>query len=151
MDHISTAPLFKLTLDVGPPFDLRHADGKGKYIFHVTGGSFDGDRLRGRVLPVSGDWVIVEKGYARVDVRLLLQTEDDVLIYMTYRGIHTLGAAHRERLAAGQALDPASYYFRTAPMFETAAPAYDWLNRVVSVGVGERTLTHVEYNVFEVL
>lgn len=149
MSALDTRPLFDLSLEVGAPFDLRHPEGTGKYIFHVTGGRFEGERLRGRVLPVSGDWVTVERGYARIDVRLLMETDDGALIYMTYRGINTIGPEHRAKMAAGEALDPASYYFRTAPMFETADARYDWLNRVVAVGVGERTPTEVRYAVHE--
>ncbi|WP_375691642.1 DUF3237 domain-containing protein [Pseudooceanicola sp. LIPI14-2-Ac024] len=151
MTGVPTRPLFDLSLEVGAPHDLRGADGHGKLIFHVTGGRFDGDRLRGRVLPVSGDWVVAAPGQSRVDVRLLLETDDGALVYMTYRGVHTLGAEHRAELAAGRDLDPASYYFRTAPMFETAADRYDWLNRVVAVGIGERTRSEVRYTVHEVL
>lgn len=151
MRQLNTEPLFDLQLEVGPPWDLRKPDGTGRYIFHVTGGSFTGARLRGRVLPASGDWVRVEAGYARVDVRLLLECDDGALIYMTYQGVHTLGDKHRAQLAAGQPLDPDSYYFRTAPMFETAAPAYEWLNAVVAIGLGKRTAAHVEYEVLELL
>jgi len=151
MSAPTTRPLFTLSLEVGAPFDLRHPDGTGKYIFHVTGGHFSGARLKGRVLPVSGDWVAVESGYARIDVRLLMETDDGALVYMTYRGINTIGPEHRAKMAAGEDLDPASYYFRTAPMFETADARYDWLNRVVAIGVGERTRTEVRYAVHEVL
>lgn len=148
---IRTQPLFDLTLEVGPGHDLRRPDGWGRLIYHVTGGQFSGERLRGRVLPVSGDWVRTEPGAGRLDVRLLLEAEDGAKIYMRYEGINTLGPAHREKLARGEALDPESYYFRTAAFFETVAPGYDWLNRVVAVGVGTRTAPGVTYAVHEVL
>jgi len=37
------------------------------------------------------------------------------------------------------------------PFFETAAKSYDWLNRVVAVGVGERTPTGVSYKVYSLI
>jgi hypothetical protein len=43
------------------------------------------------------------------------------------------------------------YYLRTTPLFETGAPRYDWLNRIVAVGVGERLPQGARYEVFEVL
>jgi hypothetical protein len=43
------------------------------------------------------------------------------------------------------------YYFRVAPFFETASPKYDWLNRIVPVGVGQRGPTDVSYTVHELL
>jgi hypothetical protein len=51
----------------------------------------------------------------------------------------------------GEIVDPASYYFRIAPMFETASPKYDWINRVLAVGTGHRLAGGPIYSVFEVL
>jgi hypothetical protein len=55
------------------------------------------------------------------------------------------------RLAKGEAVDPASYYFRTTPVFETASPRYDWLNRIVAVASGRRESSGPVYEVYEVL
>jgi hypothetical protein len=33
--------------------------------------------------------------------------------------------------------DDANHYFRTLPRFETAAPKYAFLNRLLAVGIGE--------------
>ena len=43
-----------------------------------------------------------------------------------------------ERIEKGEVVNPTSYYLRTNPLFETAAAKYDWLNRVVAVGIGHR-------------
>jgi Protein of unknown function (DUF3237) len=48
-------------------------------------------------------------------------------------------------------VDPAAYYFRTNPLFETASPKYDWLNRIVSIGIGHRPAGGPVYSVFEIL
>ena len=151
MPELSTRPLMKLLLDVGPATDLRGDSAEGRLIYHVTGGSFEGDRLRGQVKPVSGDWVSVKDGFARIDVRLLLETDDGAPIYMSYEGVHTLSAEHREILAQGRTPDPGTYYFRVAPFFEVSDPKYHWLNKIVTVGVGSRTQQGVEYDVYEVL
>jgi hypothetical protein len=39
--------------------------------------------------------------------------------------------------------DDANHYFRTAPRFETAAPKYAFLNRLVAVGIGKFALRPV--------
>jgi hypothetical protein len=70
---------------------------------------------------------------------------------MTYRGVRHGPADVMARLAKGESVDPASYYFRTAPVFETAAPRYDWLNRIVSVATGRREASGPVYEVYEVL
>jgi hypothetical protein len=55
------------------------------------------------------------------------------------------------RLAAGEAVDPRSYYFRIAPSFETASRKYGWLNRIVAIGRGRREPGGPVYTIDEVL
>ena len=106
----------------------------------VAGGEFHGERLRGIVVgaPV-GDWLLQRRdGVTVLDVRLLLRTEDGEHIYMSYRGLRHGPPEVMARLAAGETVDPGSYYFRIAPVFETAATNYAWLNRIIAVGTGRR-------------
>ncbi len=56
-----------------------------------------------------------------------------------------------EKLDKGEAVDPASYYFRMNPMFETSTPKYDWLNRIIAIGTGHRLPDGPIYSIFEVL
>jgi hypothetical protein len=56
-----------------------------------------------------------------------------------------------EKLDKGEAVDPSSYYFRMSPMFETSAPQYDWINRIIAVGLGHRFADGPLYSIFEVL
>jgi hypothetical protein len=55
------------------------------------------------------------------------------------------------RLAGGEEVSPSEYYFRTAPLFETASERYGWLNRVLGIGIGRRTLGKVSYTVYSIL
>ena len=57
---------------------------------------------------------------------------------MTYRAIRYGPPDVVARIERGEVVDPTSYYFRINPLFETANANYDWLNRVVAVGVGHR-------------
>jgi uncharacterized protein DUF3237 len=84
-------------------------------------------------------------------VRLVLKTDGDALIGMTYRGIRQGAPDVIARLEKGEAVDPAGYYFRIAPLFETAAPGYAWLNNVVAIGIGHRRAGGATYSIFEVL
>jgi len=47
-------------------------------------------------------------------------------------------------------VDPARYYFRSTPVFETSAPALDWLNRTIAVCSGVRTRDRVILDVYAV-
>jgi hypothetical protein len=56
-----------------------------------------------------------------------------------------------EKLDKGETVDPHSYYFRMSPMFETSAPKYDWMNRIIAIGTGYRMPDGPLYSIFEVL
>ena len=70
---------------------------------------------------------------------------------MTYHGVRHGPPEVIARIEKGEVVDPTSYYFRITPVFETAAPKYDWINRVVAVGIGHRRADGPIYSVFEVL
>lgn len=150
---IQTRHLFTLTADVPGIVDLGATPMGTRRIATVSGGTFRGERLSGKIQAVpGGDWILVRPDGATIlDVRVTLETDDRQLIYMTYRGVRHGPADVMARLAKGEAVDPASYYFRTTPVFETAAPKYDWLNRIVSVATGRREARGPVYEVYEVL
>lgn len=152
MAEIRTAHLFTLRLKVTGMQAIGATPTGNRRIGLVSGGTFEGERLRGTVLPGGADWLIARPdGATTLDVRLVLQTDDNAAIGMTYRGIRHGPAEVLERVNRGEAVDPASYYFRTAIAFETAAAKYDWLNRVIAVGTGHRLPDGPVYDVFEVL
>jgi glucuronate isomerase len=92
------------------------------FIFPIIGGSFEGDRLRGKVLAGGADWATAAAdGAFELDLRATLEADDGALIYLTFTGVR----------------DDARQYLRTVPRFETAAPQYDFLNRLLAVGIGE--------------
>ena len=144
--------LYEITMPLEPAQDVGVTPGGHRRILIVQGGEFNGPRLRGRVLPGGGDWTLTrEDGSSRLDVRITLETHDGELIYAHYHGILHAELEVLRRLRAGETVDPAAYYFRVVPFFETAAKSYDWLNRVVAVGVGERTPTGVSYKVYSLI
>lgn len=150
---IQTRPLFRIRLQVPQITDLGETPLGRRRIATVTGGRFEGDRLRGDVVAApGGDWLLQRPdGVTVLDVRIVLRTEDGALISMGYRGLRHGPAEVMARLAAGEIVDPASYYFRMVPVFETSAPQYVWLNRIVAVGTGRREPTGPIYDVEEVL
>src|SRR5215471_9537203 len=75
-------------------------------------------------------------------------------IYLRSIRRHAAWTARSDGTAgAGQdGRDPSEYYFRVAPMFETGAERYAWLNKIMAVGVGERLPPNkVRYEIFEIL
>jgi hypothetical protein len=152
MAEIRTAHLFTLVLQVGEVQPLGRTPFGERRVAIVDGGRFDGARLKGTVLKGGTDWIIGRPdGVLQLDVRLTLKTEDGEIVAMTYRGHRHGPAAVIERLNRGERVDPAEYYFRTAPWFETASEKYAWLNRIVSVATGDRKPDGPVYEVFEIL
>jgi Protein of unknown function (DUF3237) len=152
MSEIRTAFLFAVTITVAPAQIVGATPIGERRNVPVTGGIFEGKRLRGIVMPGGSDWIVVRgDGVWQLDVRLPLQTDDGALINMTYKGFRHGPAAVLDRLNRGETVDPSEYYFRTAPFFETAAAKYAWLNGIVAVATGHRTASGPTYQVHEVL
>jgi Protein of unknown function (DUF3237) len=150
--EVRTTPLFVVRLDVRPLQVVGATPGAYRRVGVVPSGVFEGERLSGRVLDGGADWQNVRSdGSTALDVRLVLKTFDDALIGMTYRGIRHGAPDVIARVEKGEAVDPGDYYFRIAPLFETAATQYAWLNNVVAIGIGHRRADGPVYSIFEVL
>ena len=118
----------------------------------IASGDFDGPRLRGRVLPGGGDWTLLRgDGVLELDLRITLETDDGALIHMASFGLRHGPPDVIAALARGESVDPASYYFRTTPRFETAHPKYAFLNRLVAVSSGDRRPAGPIYTIEEIL
>jgi hypothetical protein len=150
MASLDAEHLFDVKGVLGVPIDLRDETSLGRLIVPVVGGTFAGDRLRGTVLPIGADWLVSTRHGGRVDVRVVLRTDDGADISMMYWGINSISPEIRARIMAGESVDPANYYFRVAPFFETSNPRYAWLNGIVAIGYGTRNRDSVEYRVFEI-
>ena len=94
-----------------------------------------------RLVGPGADWPMRMSDSLRVlDVRIILATDDDQKIYMTYRGvINTPPAGQGER------------YWRTVPVFETDSKKYEWLTQIVAVGVSFTVPQRVPYRIFQIL
>jgi len=149
---VRSRALFVMHLNVRPLQVIGATPGAFRRIGVVPGGVFEGERVRGEVLEGGSDWQTVRSdGATTLDVRLVLRTADDALIGMQYRGLRHGTPDIVARIDKGEAVDPASYYFRITALFETASSTYDWLNRILAIGVGHRRAEGVVYSLFEIL
>jgi hypothetical protein len=130
--------LADVAIEIEAPRDAGAGRG-GRLVVQVARGTIIGPRLRGSILAPSGDWIVERSDKSRIlDVRLLVQTDDGELIYMSWRGV-------------AYTAPNGSLFARTTPVFETGAPKYTWLNNVVSVGVYRPTPGKIAYRIYEVL
>jgi len=119
----------------------------------LSGGRFEGPRLRGTVVPGgSADWLLLRAdGVLELDLRATLLTHDGALISMRSFGLRHGPPEVMAAIGRGEPVDPATYYFRTTPRFETAHPAYVFLNRLIAVATGDRRADGPVYVIHEVL
>ena len=143
---------FTAFVSAGVPLDAGPIAAGRRRIIPITGGHVEGPRLTGVVLPGGADWqVVLPDGTAQLVARYTLRATDGTLISVVNRGVRRGPPEVLARLAAGEAVDPASYYFRAAPCFEVAPGPHDWLARSVFVATGERLPYQVVIRVFVVV
>ena len=118
------------------------------------GGWVRGPRINGRIISPGGDWLrVMPSGARRLDVRLLVETDDGALIHVTYNGVYVMSQEATDALARGEVVtDKNVGYFVTAPMFQTSSDRYDWLNGVQAVGkmieLRSRGEHYIKYDIF---
>lgn len=150
------APLMTFEARVRPELAIPRAAKDSKLsICYFSGGRFKGPRLRGKVLPGGGDWAFCRHPDSiDIDVRAVLQTDDQALIYLTYSGMwRAASGLIPKAIARGgeRSFRPEDHYLRVMGRFETAARRYRWLNDVLAVGIGSRIRTGIRYEFFELL
>jgi hypothetical protein len=150
--ELKSRPLFVMRLSVRPILDVGSTPAVHRRMGVVPSGEFAGDRLSGVVLDGGSDWQAVGRdGSVFLDARLILRTRDEAMIAVTYRGVRHGPPDVLARLGRGEPVAPTDYYFRISPFFETSDARYDWLNRVLAVGIGHRLSAGPVYSLFEIL
>jgi len=120
--------------------------------FIFDGGSFDGPKLKGKVLPGGGGLSLIRRDdVMEVDVRVTLETDDKHQIYTAWKGLRHGPKEVMDRLYRGEVVDSRAYYFRTTPYFETSSKKYDWMNRICSIASGSLSPNARTLDVFQVL
>src|SRR5256712_10300297 len=144
--------LMTLQVVVPPPQKLGAVPHGTRVIAAITSGTFEGPRLRGKVLAGGGDWTLLRSdGVLELDLRITLETDDGALISMTSFGLRHGPPEVLAALARGEPVDPSKYYFRTAPRFETSAPPYAFLHRLIAIASRHRRATGPLYTINELL
>ena len=124
-----------------PPPQVVTAPNGTRVVVAVSEGTVVGERVNGTIaLGVGGDFALFRPdGSLRLDVRVVILTDDGARIYVTYNGV-------------GLPQPDGTLTLRTAPTFE-ADGAYAWLNNVQAVGHGSSNpgTGDLHYEVYELL
>ena len=149
------APLLRLEVQVGELLTLGAMAVGERRMVTITGGRFEGagdlQGWQGEVLGGGADWQLLRPdGVLEVDARYVLQDTQGARVQVVSQGLRHGPPEVLAALARGEAVDPATYYFRTAMRFEAAVPNLQALNRLVAVAYGAREARCVRLAAFAV-
>ena len=128
---------FEARVAVAPAEAVNSATSGDRLTFYpITGGTVDGPRLSGTVVPGGGDWAVERTdGVVELDARYLIRADDGTLIDIVNRGYY--GGGPPPTTAATHTHVESLPYFRTSPVFRTDAPEHRWLSQTVFVGLAD--------------
>jgi len=133
---------FTISIDLGEPYWISPpARGEMRAAIHARGGTIEGPRLSGRVVPMSGgDFPLVRPdGVIDFDARYLLEADDGAIIYLQNRGYRWARSPEiAGRMARNEPVEPADYYMRVSPQFDAPQGPHDWMTKHVFVGIAEK-------------
>jgi hypothetical protein len=152
MPLLSEKPIFVITSTLAGIQKLGNTPYGERRIINILGGTVEGKKLKGKVLPGGADWQIVRAdGVVHLTARYTVETETGGQILVNSEGYRHGPLEVMARLARDETVDRSLYYFRAFMRFETADPQAAWLNRILAVGYGARENRAVRLDVHEVL
>lgn len=139
MTDPALTPMTQVRCQVGALVSLGPGPyGERRYV-PLTGGSVAGPELSGRILEGGVDWQVARAdGVLDISAHYVIEAEGGGLIEVRSEGMRHGPAAVMARLAAGEAVDSAEYFFRTLMRFTSGHPAWQHLNRVMAIASGRR-------------
>lgn len=113
--------VMELIVELGENLEVGHTPKGLLRLIPITGGSFVGPKLRGKILSGGYDWnTTLPDGTAHAFAKYALQTDDGVYISIDNEGNLDSGAH--------------PCMIKTTPRFQVMDGKYDWLRRGVFVG-----------------
>lgn len=136
-------PELEFVMELRVTCDKAYSAGTNQHgeriVIPITGGTFEGPKIKGTVLPGGADYQLYDKGLKRTELEAIycIRTDDGTNIHVRNCGILTTGNVET--------------YFRTAPRFEAPiGSSYEWLNNAIYVCVPEGAPDYVILRVWMV-
>ena len=104
---IDLEPLFDIHFIIGEINTVGQTPKGQRIIADLGGGTFEGERLSGRILPSGGDWgLFMPDGTLRVDGRCCFETKNGTIIYGIYKGRWKIEPETMTELNDPEGVDP---------------------------------------------
>jgi Protein of unknown function (DUF3237) len=149
---LGNRPIFTIEAELESIVTLGKTPYGERRFVGISGGSVRGAKLNGRVLPGGADWQVVRSdGATDIRARYIIEADTGSRVTIDSKGLRHGPPEVLEKLARGDKVDPALYYFRTVMRFETADPTLSWLNLILALAHGQREPLSVRLDVYEVM
>jgi hypothetical protein len=150
-DTLASTLLSVFEVEVGKITSLGEMAYGERRVVAINGGLASGT-LSGVIRPGGADWQWQRHdGITELRAHYILDTAEGEAVEIHSDGYRHGPAEVMARLAAGEAVPPADYYFRTAITFHTSGQRWQRLNGLLAIGVAERKTDRVLIRVFEVI
>lgn len=117
---LKTEFALEAVISLGPTTPVGETPRGKRNRIPITGGTFEGSRIKGKVLP-GIDWALVRTdGFTEFYADYMIQADDGVMIHVINSGLFSMR--------------PGKPYARTRPIFEAPAGPHAWLNEAVFTG-----------------
>lgn len=145
--------VYEASGDLGAPIPIGDVtDGTRRIIPIFEGGRVEGPLIKGQLMGNAADWQLTRPdGVTVADAIYALKTDDGVVIQIRNKGLRHGPPDVMKRLAAGEEVDPAEYYFRTVPEFIAPKGKYEWMNKSIFICSGARYPAGIKLWVWRVL
>ncbi|MDN3657612.1 DUF3237 domain-containing protein [Ferruginibacter paludis] len=152
MNRLQLEYFGELKINVAAPKPTDETGIGHSNVIPLTGGTFNGPKLRGIILPGGADWQLIKDAeVAEINARYTLEADDGTLIYISNKGMRVASPEVLKKISSGEVVPPDAYYFRTVPVFEVAKGKYDWLMKSLFIAKGIRNPDNVTIQVWCVL
>lgn len=119
--------VMQLNVSLGEAYQVGATSYGFRNVIPITGGTFEGPKLKGTIIPGGADWQLMENGTGRTNVEAIysIKTDDGAYIHVRNNGIIASGKDENGN---------PTFYFRCAPKFEAPADSkYAWMNNCLFV------------------
>jgi hypothetical protein len=132
LDHICEVVAY-----VSAPVPVGRSSWGTRLFFPVIGedGYVNGPKLQAKIRPLGEDAALIRiDNCFELNVRIVLETNDNAMIYASYGGVIDMTQEEVNRFLGGEL--PPNLKLFTTPRFETGHENYQWLTRIQAVGRG---------------